>query len=374
MDSRVQSISEATVVQNSHRAFTIIELMVAMAVLSLVLVLTAQIVRSSGNLVTHSRERIETFQEARNAFESVTGRLSQAMLNTYSDYADATGQSRTVNNSSTFVPKQYLRQSDLQFVSGPSSGANGLLSGVNGLISPTQSIFFQAPLGITNNVHSLPSLLNGTGYFLQFSDDASERPLFLASGSRIPLRYRFRLMELRQPAENFSLYSLGTAGSAHNKWFTDALRYQEPNKGHAYRRVVAENVVAFIILPKRSPNDPVPNKAPETLTPGDFNYDSKRYENISDDYAKASRNQLPPVVTIVMVVVDEKDAARLALSSGSTPPLELSVGSNFKDDQKIMEDLKDFEKQLTAKHVNYRIFSTDVSVLQAKWSEDTWTN
>ena len=365
------------------RAFTLVEIMVSMVVLSLILVLMFQITNNTTKLWQHTRSRIDAFQAGREAYETVTSNLSQAMLNTYWDYADKDGKSRsdlkTDLEKQDFVPKNYVRQSDLQFTSGPSSTllAAAGVHGLDGDNTSTESVFFQAPLGITNKANGLANLLNATGYFIQFSDDINERPNFLKNSSVIPIRYRYRLMELRQPTEKFSLYA-DTAKSNNalqsKKWFQDALNDPGPLGDYPSRHTVAENVIALILLPKRSPNDKPPDNAPATLSPN-YNYDSRLYETqLSDPYAKISRNQLPPMVLVTMVVVDEKGVQRLAAKSGAsstTPPAELKVPvSSFTTESAYESDLAALEKQLTDNHIDYRVFSTNVSILQAKWSED----
>jgi uncharacterized protein (TIGR02599 family) len=359
------------------RGFTLVELMVSMTVLSLILVLMFQITSNTSKLWQHTRARIDAFQAGREAYETVTANLSQAMLNTYWDYADKDGKARsdlkTDADKQNFIPKNYVRQSDLQFTSGPSSTLLATATGLTGDRTSTDAVFFQAPLGVTNTPNGLANLLNATGYFIQFSDDTNERPKFLQSSNVIPTRYRYRLMELRQATEKFSLYA-DTAKSTSNtfqskKWFLDALNL-DPDTRHT----VAENVIALILLPKRSPNDKPSGSAPPTLAP-DYNYDSRLYESkLSDPYAKISRNQLPPMVQVTMVVVDEKSIQRLAAQSGgasSTPPVELKVpAGSFTTESAYESDLAALEKQLVDKHIDYRVFSTNVSILQAKWSDD----
>src|SRR5689334_5970956 len=111
------------------RAFTIIEIVVSCAVLTLIMLITVSIVGSTSSAYNQTRARAETFEEARTSFEAITRKVSQAMLNTYWDYDYA-------NNDRTRPPRGYVRQSELHFVSGPTkSGSNPLIP-----ISKIQSV------------------------------------------------------------------------------------------------------------------------------------------------------------------------------------------------------------------------------------------
>ena len=109
-----------------YGAFTLVELLVSMTVLIILVGILASLLHASQSLLASTTSQIQKFQEAREAFEVVTRRLSQATLNTYLDYFDQSGNARTAANTSTFVPFQYGRQSELRFISGD---ARTLLTG-----------------------------------------------------------------------------------------------------------------------------------------------------------------------------------------------------------------------------------------------------
>lgn len=385
------------VLTRSVAGFSMVELLVATGILSLIMVLTLQITSSTNSVWQRARSRIDTFQEARAAFESLTRNLSQAMLNPYWDYVDAQGKPRDPALTS-FVPTQYVRQSELHFISGQ---AKDLLKSVNGsngqpLESSTHCIFLQAPLGVseaatsgTGTATPLPALLNVSGYFIEFGDDAKFRPRFLEQGKRTPLRNRYRLMEMSQPSEALSVYqwvSLASKSPVLNpatlrKWFVDPLNEDATatstsgaTGARRVKRPLAENIVALIIQPKRSANDGDPTAA--ELAPK-YAYDSRAYQATPGNaLAKLTRNQLPPLVQVTMVAIDETSAARLE-SRAPTPatPPDLGVDALFTASGKgvdFAKDLATLEKTLNddRHRVSYRIFSTDVSILQAKWSEN----
>src|SRR5579862_8212439 len=75
--------------------FTLIEMLVATFVLVIILGMTLQITNYANDLFLRTRKRIDTFQESRAGFEVMTRKVSQAMLNTYWDYASGPAGSGT---------------------------------------------------------------------------------------------------------------------------------------------------------------------------------------------------------------------------------------------------------------------------------------
>jgi uncharacterized protein (TIGR02599 family) len=369
-----------------------VELLVASAILSLIMVLTLQITSSTNSIWQRTRSRIDTFQESRAAFEAMTRNISQAMLNPYWDYVYGNGASSS--------PTGYARQSELHFVSGQSATLLKLVNGTdqNQLRTATQCIFFQAPLGLSQSPTTttatataappLPSLLNVTGYFLEYGDDSKFRPGFLANNPLIPLRKRFRLMEMSQPSESLTVYNwtVQTNVTKLNNWFVDPLNLDAKATGVGgstrVRRPLAENIIALVILPKRSENDGITTSADGTTSKlpeiaPKYTYDSRLYlTKPGDSLAPTTRNQLPPLVKVAMVAIDETSAARLAngAKDATTPP-DFGLAQLFQQSQYgagLTDDLATLEKALNsdAHRATYRIFSTDVSILQAKWSDN----
>ncbi|RYD84734.1 MAG: prepilin-type N-terminal cleavage/methylation domain-containing protein, partial [Verrucomicrobiaceae bacterium] len=126
-------------------AFTLVELMVSMAVISLVMVILLSTVDQTQRIWKRSTNKISQFQAARSAFDSLTRNLSQATLNTYYGVEyDPLGN-----------PRGYHRESELHFVSG--KAAQPKLLGGDESIHPTHAIFFQAPLGISSQTEDSAS-------------------------------------------------------------------------------------------------------------------------------------------------------------------------------------------------------------------------
>jgi uncharacterized protein (TIGR02599 family) len=122
----------------------------------------------------------------------------------------------------------------------------------------------------------------------------------------------------------------------------------------------------LIILPKLSTaEDPTGAK----LSP-DFSYDSRSTADSS------KTNQLPPLVQVIMVAIDEPSAIKLAAKNGTAMP-KLIPTSLFTNSANLQQDLDTLEKILTATPgnatgntipLNYIVMNSDVSIHAAKWS------
>lgn len=336
--------------KHSRRAFTLIEIMVSMTILVMLMLMLLSMTGAVQRTWSYTTSKIEQFRNAREGFETITRKLSQATLNTYWDYDSAT------------APTKYQRQSELRFISGNAQTLTG------SAIAPTHSIFFVAPLGFVSDAkyQGLSNLLNTWGYFIEYSDDSQLRPPFITT-TMTPYRSRFRLLEMMGPSETMPLYKYTSGNSTYNAptWFTDVL-----NGTPRPARVVAENVIALVILPKLAPGE----DATGTKLAPNYSYDSTASNS---DPTINPKNQLPPVVMVTMVAVDEPSFSNylFRLKSG-TPRTDLGLDTLFKtagdltDASKpgYAQDLGVLQNKLVAKKINFRVFSTNVSIKAAKWS------
>jgi uncharacterized protein (TIGR02599 family) len=360
------------------RGFTLVELLLSMVILSLVTLVLVSMVNQTGSLWHRTTSKIEEFREARTGFESLTRCLSQATLNTYWDYNDPN------------VPTKYMRQSELRFISGP-----GLLAGVNSPTPyPTQSLFFFAPLGFVRpasatdtasaNYQGLDNLLNLWGYFIEYADDSALRPPFVNGKPH----KRFRLMELMQPSQSLSIYSLETQAGGNLKyvtpdWFQNAVSASGdlPRPAH----VLAENIIALIVLPKMTPADQKKLGFNDASLAPNYFYNSTGLDLTGSTKLSTTANptlngthQLPPVMEVAMVAIDETSAA--LLSDADALDLQAELAGLFADPKKLSSDLTgkptppatglSLEDYLRQKRINYRVFTTDVSIRAAKWSSN----
>ena len=317
-------------------AFTLVELLASMAILAVILFVIFGVIQLTSRAWKSTRGKVEAFQGARAAFDSITQNLEQATLNTYYDYYDKNGDRRTPANSATFVPATYGRYSDLHFISGKS-----LVPGQVG-----HAIFFQTPAGYSDQskYQEMPTLLNACGYFVEFGKDRS-RPTFLDSLTPSPPeRYRYRLMQVLQPSQQLSVYASATGST----WLPDVSA-----TATAPPRPLAENVIALVMLPLPPEQDGSAPLAPL------YEYDSRSGTQAT------TLNQLPPLVEVIMVVIEETTAKQL--EQGSTAP-DFGVGDLFKTADQLDANLAHLEGTLNDRRIPYRVFRKTVALRNAKWS------
>ncbi len=340
--------------------FSIIELMVAMSILLVVLGIILTMTNQASQAWSYSASKVEAFQGARFAFETITRSIASATLNTYYDYYDASFKRREQGNAATFVPHVYGRCSELAFISGK-----------NLLTTPqqvTHAAFFQTPLNYTENEKGsvehdnylhVQGLLNVTGFFIEWANtaDAESRPSFFPSTPR----YRYRLMQLLEPTEEFSVYkNLADGIAVGDSWFTGPISGKS-----SYVRVLAENIIACVIWPKLPKETPTtPDGTNPALAPG---YEYSTTVDWKSGDQPVTMHQLPPVVRVVLVAVDERSMNRLQGTSSSEP--HFGQNTLFNSASSLEQDLEDLGEKLTDLHINYRIFQTDVAILGAKWSK-----
>lgn len=391
----------------SPKGFSLIELLVSVSILSLLMLLVFQMLDRTQQIWKKSRDSIGAFKDARIAFESITRRLSQATLNTYWDYEyNGTGSSSQVN--------AFTRNSQLHYISGPSSQILGAPpSGAGSRV--THSLFFHAPTGYTEATDAatghlkygqFQDLLNAWGYFVEFNDDSKERPGFLTNlpgQGYIKPRARYRLMEFAQPSEGLQIYfrneqdkllddNSTKSNEILSSWFLNSQKYginsannyADANAGTddlvgRNTRLLAENVIALVILPNESQTVALRDK----LSPN-YYYDTRGYRssigvlagNNASEKAEnlfKSRNQLPPIVDVRIVAVDEGDFNRFALSNnvvdkGGFSTVDFTKGL-FTSAASIDSDLDLLTDALTnaVPPIHSRVFRASVRLREAKW-------
>ena len=368
--------------------FTLIEVLVAATIVVILMGIMVAMTDQTQRLVRSTSAKVEQFQEARVGFESMTRRLSQATLNTFWDYQyDKNGN-----------PNGYTRKSELRFHSGPMDILNKA-GGLGGNKQPGHGVFFQAPLGVVDDIKNLGAmdhLMNTWGYFLEIGSDADKFPAFLQKV--VTPRKRYRLMELMEPSEKLSVYKFQNDIN-NRQWFSQSISGTGIT-GARPVRVLAENIVALIILPRLSLADEkrISTTIPPVLSPA-YNYDSTVTPPASQNPSKPptliqsllnSKNQLPPVVQVIMVAIDEPSAKRLEDLYNSDP--YMGIGTNpdpvsgsilFTDPAKLNDtsaggkgDLTRLQDLLSStknpnNRASYRVFSSNVNIRGAKWSLNT---
>jgi uncharacterized protein (TIGR02599 family) len=369
------------------QGFTLVEVLVSSVLIVGIMVMLLSTVDQTQRIWQRARSKTTQFQSARAAFEAMSRRMSQATLNTYWRAHEATLQTEQANF-------RFRRQSEMQFISGPTlrflKGTNPIKN-VNAPVDenyPTHAVFFHAPLGYTElplsasssvkQFRDLSSAVTACGYFIEFGDDTSV-PSFLRNlNVPQPPHYRYRLMEMTVPTEEFNIYARpkdsnrlmdprvfdenATSSSAsyyggmvdvgrvpitswvRPLWMKEALKRVSvtasttPLYRFQYARSMAENVIALIVLPKLAVKDRVVIGSTQKPPPADpnalelapfYEFDSWRVLSgktekdpvvTSEDIDNRARdNLLPPIVQLTMVAIDEQSAVRMDLKMTDKP-------------------------------------------------------
>lgn len=361
--------------------FTIVELLVATAVLTLIMVMLLQVTGTVGSIWKSSSGKISAFQNARAAFGTIRDTLARATLNTYNDYVDASGNPRTAANTASFVPAKFARASELHLIAGP---AAEIVPGADAVANPGGAIFFQAPMGDTRDdaLAGLNRTLNSTGFYIQYGG-TDDRLLPDWLQPLLGSTKRFRLMQFVEPSEALQVYS-STANATYSAGWLDA--FKTPQSSTQERaRVLAEDIPLLIFLPRLSAEDEAAaasvvgggSTVPGSVLSPNYHYDSRAWQpGYGTGFVQPAkrvglmRNQAPPIVDVVMVTVDRQSLARFDQTS-ATPPAPLLVpGGYFTDSSRLEDDLAAYAGQLAEANIRFRIFRTSVAIKGAKWANN----
>jgi uncharacterized protein (TIGR02599 family) len=314
--------------RDKRQGFTLIEILVSMAVLALLLGFLFAALDNSSRLLGRANEQIEAFQEARTAFDSLARSLRSATLNTYWDYDDPN------------QPQRYIRQSELHFVIRPGDSAGAAKDGV---FFPSSRSYNQE----AGDSRALTNLLNTCGFYVEFGPDAPP--------GDIPARQRYRLKQLLLPGSDMRVFS--STGAQDFGWFTDYL-------GRSV--TLAENIILLRAWPRsRVPLDPDDPESDSLTT--DYGYNSRK--NAGATPQPLTANQMPPLIDLTMVAIDETSAQRVGPSviAGALAGLfETSTRTAYD------QDMQTLETRLSSAQppVSYRIFRATLPIEESKWSKD----
>ncbi len=391
------------------RGFTLVEMLVSMAILAIILAVLAQVTGALQLSVTQTTSAVHEFEAARDAFEVMTRRIGQATLNSYYDQGANAGLNVT----------GYARASELRFISGPASLPATSLAGTTGPLfgsitspyHPSHAIFFQAPLGRMSASalasSNLVQAMNTCGYYIEWNNDSNVsgglaiKPSFITNYTP---RWRYRLMEMIEPSDSLTIYN-DTSGSnspgnpnsptaASISWtYTKMDWFQTPYQNstnsssldYQCARPIADNVICLAFLPMVAPQNaqyPQGGAADGTSTDlmvaaaGHAGYMYDTSPPVGGGTPPISMNQLPPMVYVLMIAVDENSFARyqairgatamsavptdLGIDSPSTNPTFLTVSTYAVRQGGTTGDIPKVVTALNAHHIRYRIFSTAV--------------
>jgi uncharacterized protein (TIGR02599 family) len=322
-------------------AFTVLELLVACTILSMLIVLLLSIVGQTSSATRRAGDSVSAFQGARAAFDLMTSHLAQATLGSYWDYQDASGAFRTSANRSTFRPQTYGRQSELHFLIQNAGGS------APGMAGTGQSVAFQLPSGVASSAQNdgLSNLLNACAYYVEYGDQESLPSPFSPSASK----YRYRLMQALEPSEDLSVYKSTTG----NAWVAELSQHAVP---------IADNVIYLSVWPRKKSKE----DSTDAVLTEDFTYDSRR--NADSVPQPETAHRLSPLVQVMIVCIDEASAARVCTSA--TPPSEITNAFSglftASRETEFEQDVARLESRLAAAGVTSRIFTTLIPLRESK--------
>ena len=337
------------------KGFSLVEMMVSMSILSVLMLMLTVVLDQVQKSWRYSESRISQFREARVAFDLMTKNIGQASLNTYWCLEDK-------NDDGLF--DGYYRTSELHFIA---LDADTLGSSPNQ--KPVgQGVFFQAPLGFSGQYRNLNNLFNGRGYFVAFGSDKKFKPSFVDSEDR----YRFRLMEFRPRAEDNQIFEDGREGRENkgaqifDAWFKQSLSGIGEGDFESHLNPIAENILTLVISPRDSleVGSASRNATYSRIAPN-YRFDSNSSEEDFSDFSQ----QIPPLVRVTMVAIDEAAAVRYS-DSGGTMPAELMapLSGLFKNTDSYDDDIQKLTDALNELKVSHKVFSSMVMLRSAKWS------
>lgn len=336
---------------HSPGAFTLLEVMAAMALFVSILAVVFSVFDLSTKTIRQANAKLDAFQVARVAFDAMTSRLQHATLSPYVDYYDSAGNPfRQSAASANFVPAKYGRYSDLHFICGPSSSLIPTLP-ANLVETSTHAVFFAERTNIIEDVeHSnLTELLGASGFLAAFGSDQPYRPGFIGRN-----RYRWRLYQVTPAAESLEVMK----SAAGLNWFTAPV-------ADGTLHPVAENVIALVIWP-RLPTGEDPEGDALTV---DYSYDSRKAWKDPSLPQPVQSHQLPSALAVTMAVLDEGTAETWAHEAVPPTQVDSALAGLFQNVNGAADDIFQLEQRLTGARANYRIFSSTIGLRESKWSD-----
>jgi prepilin-type N-terminal cleavage/methylation domain-containing protein len=292
------------------KAFTLVELLVAMAIFSILMVMIVQVIERTGTLSTGSIAKMEAARVARECLDLMGRDLSGSML----------PYERTSTNS-------------LQFLASPPD--------LDSDYANPHSLFWQAPLSRSSDRGNLALV----GYFVQRSLAAD------------PTQNRFQLRRLfvdQSDATNFDRL-FGSGGTA---WYRDlapdfAPASESPENALDYKGWVADGVLGLWIRCLDSNGEPITlSGAGESLG---SSFDSRKaYQGSRHRYPATGYSALPSLVEVGLVTCSPSDIKKI-----TTLPSSSSSG----DPDRFYEDMNTFVAEVQRENPGAKTVSAHTRII-----------
>lgn len=350
----------------SSSGFTLVELMVGTTILLIVMGLLILLISSISKITLRTKQEIQGFQSVRLGLETVSRKLSQAVLNPYWDYYDADGVRMTDYQKQE--PATYGRYSELHFTCGPLDRY--------GLDSETSShgVFFQAPLGYTRqpSLEGVKGLINIVGYHVGFYVQPAPLPFFKD-------QKKWGLLETVLPAEEVNFYAnafqTGSNEGSNFSWF---LPFIQNSSDRRYTVSVGDNILALVLLPHYPDSEDQSLVTKSSYLTPDLFYDSRKKgpsgkevslsKKSGENWSASWLHLLPPIMEVYVLGMSEDSA----LLVNADPKLLSSLFSKsyFRDPRQIESELDEIVLSAEKKRLQFRWFKSSVVLYASRWESE----
>jgi prepilin-type N-terminal cleavage/methylation domain-containing protein len=261
----------------TSRGFTLLELMVGVAILALLVVFLSGIFGSVSKTWQLGQSNSERLQNIRGITDFITTELRTALL-----------------------PVNRTDKANLQLILNPSALSTEYQN--------PDALFWQAPVASGQALSDVAEV----GYFVKWDSAKSNNPR--------PILCRFYVDDSTKGA-NYLIYSQGGGSTP---WLSDAIvaAVAPADKNNAYEGLVGENVVAFFVQCGDAKGQPIDKTyAGGSFTGTNLGFDSRqgytdslgvKTADFTDSTGKkAPISVLPPMVKLSFVLIDSKSAAKI---------------------------------------------------------------
>jgi uncharacterized protein (TIGR02599 family) len=228
--------------------------------------------------------------------------------------------------------------------------------------------------------------MNTCGYYIEWNSDYALgiTPSFISSSASFVARWRFRLMELVEPSDSLTIYNdtsgtyTSSTGTFSKSWtYTGKDWFQTPISNNN-RRPLADNVILLAFLPMVAPqnaqnpqNGAADGTSLDLMNGNNYIYDTAPIQSSPGVGAlPVSENQLPPMVYVLMIAVDETSFYRYQMQRGNSSSCPTNLGIDYPGGNSSFltnatytsrqSDIQQVESALAANHIKYRVFSSIV--------------
>jgi type II secretory pathway pseudopilin PulG len=321
-------------------AFTLVELLVSMALLTFIMLILAGVTESAGRAWREGQSRTETFQSARTALEIVSREITPAVVDTR-----------------------------MQFVLAPGD----LLSraGAKNVAPNSSALLWMAPLGEEGS-------LNCVGYYL-YRDDARQfyrlKRIFIPSPTDAkPSPYFPQMVNASNPQDTALRTSSVNADWFTRKWDAEAFDEENPANNQAVVSSAADGVVAMWVQCLDVLGKPIPLVSKSSVHPtSELFYNSAAFFQVATSTAfengrsllylaqtsqSMKANRVPAAIDLTLITVDRRTLARglkIPEMPDQTDPNYLDANGAINVDALVLE----YKNRLRNNRIyNARTFST----------------